>query len=211
MWRNSTWVSTDKLCAQLQAVSGHRKPPTGWPSSAVSREHFCCEDALRLAQALSLPQQASRLAGPWDTKKRSKTNKRHPPKLESLARGLDEAPKPHGFELQSPKPTECVLRGGVSASSQVVLISPTSPPRSEPKCLWPGTNLNLTPYHPLPLKPLATFSFKKKQRQHNAPSGSVPVLLPWGPLESLPASTFQSGAGGVPGDSRVPTQLTPEL
>lgn len=175
MWRNSTCVSIDKLCAQLQAVSGHRKPPTGWPSSAViSREHFAVKMPWRLAQALSLPQQASRLAGPWDTKKRSKTNKRHPPKFESLARGLDEAPKPHGFELQSPKPTECVLRGwGVSfisgRSYQPYII-----PRSELKCLRPGTNLNLTSCHPLPLKPLATFSFKKNNSNTTHSSGRVP-------------------------------------
>ena len=175
MWRNSTCVSIDKLCAQLQAVSGHRKPPTGWPSSAViSREHFAMKMPWRLAQALSLPQQASRLAGPWDTKKRSKTNKRHPPKFESLARGLDEAPKPHGFELQSPKPTECVLRGwGVSFISGRS-YQPYITPRSELKCLWPGTNLNLTSCHPLPLKPLATFSVKKHNSNTTHSSGSVP-------------------------------------
>ena len=161
-----------------------------------------------------MPQQASLLAGPWDTKKRSKTNKWHPPKFESLARGLDEAPKPHGLELQSPKPKECVLRGWgvtfISARSYHPYITPSS----ELKCLWPGTNLNLTPHHPLPLKPLATFSFKKKKQPQNAPrppQEAFHVLLPWGLAESLPAATFQSGAGGVPGDSWVPTQLTPEL
>ena len=160
-----------------------------------------------------MPQQASLLAGPWDTKKRSKTNKWHPPKFESLARGLDEAPKPHGLELQSPKPKECVLRGWgvtfISARSYHPYITPSS----ELKCLWPGTNLNLTPHHPLPLKPLATFSFKKKKTttKRTPPPEAFHVLLPWGLAESLPAATFQSGAGGVPGDSWVPTQLTPEL
>ena len=161
-----------------------------------------------------MPQQASLLAGPWDTKKRSKTNKWHPPKFESLARGLDEAPKPHGLELQSPKPKECVLRGWgvtfISARSYHPYITPSS----ELKCLWPGTNLNLTPHHPLPLKPLATFSFKKKKtttKRTPPPQEAFHVLLPWGLAESLPAATFQSGAGGVPGDSWVPTQLTPEL
>ena len=158
-----------------------------------------------------MPQQASLLAGPWDTKKRSKTNKWHPPKFESLARGLDEAPRPHGLELQSPKPKECVLQGWgvncISGRSYHLYITPSS----ELKCLWPGTNLTLTPHHPLPLKPLATVSFKKKTTTKRTPQEAFHALLLWGLPESLPASTFQSGAGGVPGDSWVPTQLTPEL
>ena len=54
---------------------------------------------------------------------------------------------------------------------------------------------------------------KKKKQPQNAPppQEAFHVLLPWGLAESLPAATFQSGAGGVPGDSWVPTQLTPEL
>ena len=102
-------------------MSGHRKPPSAWPSSAlISRGRLALKMPWRLAEALPRPQQASTLVGQWVTKKELKTNKRHPPKFESLAGGLGEAPKPHGLSRRVQNPNGVfrgVGAGGVSLIS----------------------------------------------------------------------------------------------
>lgn len=100
-----------------------------------------------------MPQQASWLAGHWRRGKETETSKWHPPKFESLAGGLGEAPS---CSAQNPKGV--FWRVQVSALAQILLITPASPPALNYKSLWPGTNLNLTPHYPHPFQPLANFS-----------------------------------------------------
>lgn len=74
-----------------------------------------------------MPRPARWLAGRWGTREEQEANKWHPPKFASLAGGLAEAPMSNGLSSSVHNPKRVCLGVEVSTSSQVHLITPTSP------------------------------------------------------------------------------------